>query len=600
MSIISRNQITIINVNDGEPGPAGPQGDPGQDGSDGQSLYMWTAFADDAFGNGISLSPSGKPYIGFANNKSSSSPDLNNPSEYTWTPFYSNLIAEVIQIISGGAIKSHNYAPGSAGFRIDSDGSAEFEDGVFRGLVDNSLFTTREGSNAQSPVSFSPKTHWYVNELYDAIRASAGSNLVNASLTYKGVAYSKIASLEVGEQIELVPLFAVESHSSHDQTTTQTVTGTVPITGTYRFRYYYELRPKVVKNNGEIEYAEGALIVRENGIVILDRTIHVSSDVFRELDTEYLEVGMVAGRAYEIELTAVTGDDGDAWINATMYFKATVSGVYGTNNSGSFVLPKTDYLSQSTESFSISSPISWVSSSHDDYALGDGFVNGLPSSLVIGGIYNASGSVSVDGSGYTITSIMKASSEKINVYTTTANFEFEIGGFYNASGSYSIQLQAEAILTKTMIPKANDSYDLGVSASERFRTLFIKTVYGDAVYGAVGNDLADNIEAPPGWCFGYAHIHCGRYYGIPSDTASITAGEVTERAMPRAVAGFVLVHVDKAYPVNTPLTYKDDGTLTKKRWWMRRPVIATYYMKPEHDVWNDAVVNGRHIVKVVC
>jgi microcystin-dependent protein len=43
MSIISRNQITIFNVNDGEQGPTGPQGpqgDPGQDGSDGQSVEI--------------------------------------------------------------------------------------------------------------------------------------------------------------------------------------------------------------------------------------------------------------------------------------------------------------------------------------------------------------------------------------------------------------------------------------------------------------------------------------------------------------------------------------------------------------------------------
>jgi hypothetical protein len=310
---------------------------------------------------------------------------------------------------------------------------------------------------------------------------------------------------------------------------------------------------------------------------------------------------MVAGRTYEITLTVQIGEDkGLADGFSQMWFVPSFSGVYCIDGGSSFALRKSDFLAQSSNVFSMSSPISWVSSSHDNYALGDGFVNGLPSSLVIGGIYNASGSLTVDGSPYTINSVMKASTEKINVFTSAANFEFEIGAFYNASGSYSIQLQAEAILTKTMIPKANDSYDLGVSASERFRTLFIKTVYGDAVHGAVGNDLADNIEAPPGWCFGYAHIHCGRYYGIPSDTASITAGEITEKAMPRAVAGFVLVYVDRPYSVNTKLTYRKDGMLTKKRWWMRRPVIATYYMKPEDEVWNDVIVNGRHIVKVVC
>jgi hypothetical protein len=70
--------------------------------------------------------------------------------------------------------------------------------------------------------------------------------------------------------------------------------------------------------------------------------------------------------------------------------------------------------------------------------------------------------------------------------------------------------------------------------------------------------------------------------------------------MPRAVVGFVLCYVDRPYPVNTKLTYRSDGTLTRKKWWMKRPVIATYYMKPSEKEWNDAAVGNRHIVKVVC
>jgi hypothetical protein len=129
---------------------------------------------------------------------------------------------------------------------------------------------------------------------------------------------------------------------------------------------------------------------------------------------------------------------------------------------------------------------------------------------------------------------------------------------------------------------------------------FNQNVHGPKVYGAVGNDIVDYIEAPGGWRYGFANIVEGTYYGIPSDTGSITAGANKKGAMPRAVVGFVLVYVDKPYPVNTPLTYTQDGTLTKKKWWMRRPIIATYYMKPPEQEWNEVQVNGRHIVKVVC
>jgi hypothetical protein len=124
-------------------------------------------------------------------------------------------------------------------------------------------------------------------------------------------------------------------------------------------------------------------------------------------------------------------------------------------------------------------------------------------------------------------------------------------------------------------------------------------IYGQKVYGAVGNDVVDHIEAPGGWKYGYAHIVDGIYYGIPSDTSSVHAGKKTNRTMPRAVAGFVLVYCDRPYKVNTKLTYRDDGRLTRKTWWMRRPVVATFYYQPSTQRWNDVRVNGRHIVKVV-
>jgi len=124
-------------------------------------------------------------------------------------------------------------------------------------------------------------------------------------------------------------------------------------------------------------------------------------------------------------------------------------------------------------------------------------------------------------------------------------------------------------------------------------------VYGQKVYGAVGNDFADWIEAPPGWKYGYAHIVDGAYYGIPTDTASFTAGTEAAGKMPRVVAGFVLVFTDRTYPTGTKLTYRPDGVLTKKRWWMiNRPVVAEFYIQPTGNTWNDVAVNGRMIARV--
>ena len=62
-------------------GDDGPQGVPGETGS---TLYTWIKYANDASGNGISNSPNGKEYIGFAYNKTTAA-ESNTPSNYIWS-----------------------------------------------------------------------------------------------------------------------------------------------------------------------------------------------------------------------------------------------------------------------------------------------------------------------------------------------------------------------------------------------------------------------------------------------------------------------------------------------------------------------------------
>lgn len=65
-------------------GTDGINGVPGQNGADGQTYYTWIVYADDAFGNGLSLSSNNKRYIGIAYNKSSSTPEL-KASHYSFS-----------------------------------------------------------------------------------------------------------------------------------------------------------------------------------------------------------------------------------------------------------------------------------------------------------------------------------------------------------------------------------------------------------------------------------------------------------------------------------------------------------------------------------
>ena len=51
----------------------------------GPSIYLWKAYADDALGNGASLSPDNKSFIGFSAGHESETVDLTDPSIFDWT-----------------------------------------------------------------------------------------------------------------------------------------------------------------------------------------------------------------------------------------------------------------------------------------------------------------------------------------------------------------------------------------------------------------------------------------------------------------------------------------------------------------------------------
>lgn len=62
------------------------EGIPGKPGADGKTYYTWVRYADDARGNGMSDSPNGKYYIGFAYNKEVPT-ESSNPADYQWSKY---------------------------------------------------------------------------------------------------------------------------------------------------------------------------------------------------------------------------------------------------------------------------------------------------------------------------------------------------------------------------------------------------------------------------------------------------------------------------------------------------------------------------------
>ena len=147
-------------------------------------------------------------------------------------------------------------------------------------------------------------------------------------------------------------------------------------------------------------------------------------------------------------------------------------------------------------------------------------------------------------------------------------------------------------------------------------------VSGDAVTGAVWNDLIDCLETPeddflePGYCYGMCedgHYRKtdkyldNKFIGIDSDTYSLAMGmEPGKRKLNAAVSGFVLAYVDKEYPIGTALTCTKDGFLTEMKredkCYNPEMIIATYWKNEEKEeiIREDKTVkvNGRKWVKI--
>ena len=146
-------------------------------------------------------------------------------------------------------------------------------------------------------------------------------------------------------------------------------------------------------------------------------------------------------------------------------------------------------------------------------------------------------------------------------------------------------------------------------------------LFANRVWGAVWNDLADCVDVPDNTVLepGYAYCFDGENYfkstkyledgfiGIHSDTAGFYMGKRPSTQLHAGVAGFVLAHVDKEYPVGTPLTCGEGGILTKindkDMPYNPHKIVATYWKNESAEKWGpvgqEISVNGRKWVKVV-
>lgn len=164
-----------------------------------------------------------------------------------------------------------------------------------------------------------------------------------------------------------------------------------------------------------------------------------------------------------------------------------------------------------------------------------------------------------------------------------------------------------------VVPATDSTGKLGTT------TLAWAVVRADSVWGAVGNDFADEIPHGRGDDF---QPEAGKLYvldegvrlsgkpgergilGICTDTASVVATNkyVTGPKMKIAVAGFPMAFVDRVYPAGTALTSGKDGYLTKAPWWVRvlfpERVVAVYMGRFQQTIMGEIETKDRAVVKV--
>lgn len=112
-----------------------------------RNFYTWIVYADNENGNGITLDPTGKPYMGISANRSSAEPDLTDPSVYKWSKIEGDKGDLGLSLVS--ITEYYLVSPLSSGITVDTVGwstSIPTMTPVNRYLWNYEVFTYSDGS----------------------------------------------------------------------------------------------------------------------------------------------------------------------------------------------------------------------------------------------------------------------------------------------------------------------------------------------------------------------------------------------------------------------------------------------------------------------
>lgn len=160
-------------------GPQGNTGIQGPAGANGVTTYTWVKYADSVAGSGISDTPSGKRFVGFAFNKTTAT-ESNVASDYAWSPLYDNVIVGGRNLLKYSELK--RYA-----------GGAVYNDALttFYSLNNNTVVATSQPTGSSIPGFVVDLTSDTEITLSGTTDASSGLGLY-----YKGYNASGVATTE--------------------------------------------------------------------------------------------------------------------------------------------------------------------------------------------------------------------------------------------------------------------------------------------------------------------------------------------------------------------------------------------------------------------
>ena len=272
----------------------------GAKGQDATTYYTWIMYADDASGNGISNSPDGKMYIGFAYNKTSKT-ESTNKSDYSWSLIKGTDGTNGINGTNGKDgttyytwIKYSNYADGSSLYdtpnsdtkfigiavnktsQTESTNKSDYSWSKFKGDdgVDGETYYTwikYADDSSGNGLSDSPNGKKYIGIAYNKTTQTESTNKTDYTWSLiKGENGSNGTDGSDGVGIESI----TEQYYLSTSKTTQTEGSWVTSPPTWSKGKYMWTRSKIVYTNGVTEYTDP----------ICDTSWEVADEVAKEVE----------------------------------------------------------------------------------------------------------------------------------------------------------------------------------------------------------------------------------------------------------------------------------------------------------------------------